>query len=60
LFTTLISTAELADAIARPDIVIFDVRHDLVQQDTWGEAEYAKAHVPGAQFVHVDRELSGA
>ena len=59
MFTTLISTAELADAVARPDLVICDVRHDLVQQDTWGEAEYAKAHVPGAQFVHVERELSG-
>ena len=60
MFTTLISTAELAAAIARPDLVICDVRHDLMQQDAWGEAEYAKAHVPGAQFVHVDRELSGA
>jgi 3-mercaptopyruvate sulfurtransferase SseA len=58
LFTTLISTAELAAALGQPDVVICDVRHDLVQQDAWGEAEYAKAHVPGAQFVHVDRELS--
>ena len=58
MFTTLISTAELAAALGQPDVVICDVRHDLVQQDAWGEAEYAKAHVPGAQFVHVDRELS--
>ena len=59
MFTTLISTAELGTALGRSDIVICDVRHDLVQPQ-WGESEYAKAHVPGAQFVHVDNDLSGA
>ena len=58
MFTTLISTSELSDALGRSDLVICDVRHDLVEQDTWGEAEYAKGHVPSAQFVHVDRDLS--
>ena len=56
MFTTLISTAEL-EALDRPDVAICDVRHDLMQPD-WGQAEYAKAHVPGAQFVHLDRDLS--
>jgi len=58
MFTTLISTDELGKVLGRPDVVICDVRHDLAQPDTWGEAEYAKAHVPGAQFVHIDRDLS--
>jgi thiosulfate/3-mercaptopyruvate sulfurtransferase len=58
LFNTLISTGELADAIGVRDLVVCDVRHDLVQHDGWGEAEYAKGHLPGAQFVHVDRDLS--
>jgi thiosulfate/3-mercaptopyruvate sulfurtransferase len=58
MFTTLISTDDLAAALSRPDLVICDVRHDLMHPDTWGEAEYAKAHLPGAQFVHVDRDLS--
>jgi thiosulfate/3-mercaptopyruvate sulfurtransferase len=58
MFTTLISTQELADALPSRDLVLCDVRHDLVQQDAWGEAEYAKGHVPGARFVHVDRDLS--
>jgi thiosulfate/3-mercaptopyruvate sulfurtransferase len=57
MFTTLISTQELAAAAPSRDLVICDVRHDLVQ-DAWGESEYAKAHVQGALFVHVDRELS--
>ena len=59
LFTTLISTPDLGEALgSRPDLVICDVRHDLVRQDTWGDAEYTKAHLPGARFVHIDRELS--
>jgi len=58
MFTTLISTDELSRALGRPDLVICDVRHDLAQPDHWGFAEYAKAHVPGAQFVHTDRDLS--
>jgi thiosulfate/3-mercaptopyruvate sulfurtransferase len=58
MFTTLISTDELSKVLGRPDVVICDVRHDLAQPDTWGEAEYAKGHLPGAQFVHIDRDLS--
>jgi thiosulfate/3-mercaptopyruvate sulfurtransferase len=59
VFTTLISTAELGAALDRSDLVICDVRHDLVQPQ-WGQSEYAKAHVPGARFVHIDNDLSGA
>jgi thiosulfate/3-mercaptopyruvate sulfurtransferase len=59
VFTTLISTAELGTALGRSDVVICDVRHDLVQPQ-WGQSEYAKAHLPGARFVHVDNDLSGA
>jgi len=59
VFTTLISTAELGEALGRADLVICDVRHDLVQPQ-WGPSEYANAHVPGARFVHVDNDLSGA
>ena len=58
MYTTLISTAELSGILGQRDLVICDVRHDLMQPDAWGEGEYAKAHVPGAQFVHIDRDLS--
>jgi thiosulfate/3-mercaptopyruvate sulfurtransferase len=57
MFTTLISTAELGAALGRPDLIVCDVRYDLMQPG-WGDAEYAKAHLPGAQFVDVDRDLS--
>ena len=56
--TTLISTAELAARLDDPSLVIVDVRHDLAQSDTWGEAQYRAGHIPGARFVHMDRDLS--
>ncbi len=58
MHTTLITTADLEPLLGKPDVVICDVRHDLMHPDTLGAAEYAKSHLPGAQFVHVDRDLS--
>jgi thiosulfate/3-mercaptopyruvate sulfurtransferase len=58
MHTTLISTAELAARLADPALVIVDVRHDLGQPDAWGEGEYRRAHLPGARFAHLDRDLS--
>ena len=58
MYATLISTTDLAAHLDDPAYVIIDVRHDLAQPDTWGEAEYGRAHLPGARFVHVDRDLA--
>jgi len=58
MFTTLISTADLAAHLADPAFVLVDVRHDLTQPDAWGEAAYGLGHLPGARFVHLDRDLS--
>jgi thiosulfate/3-mercaptopyruvate sulfurtransferase len=58
MFTTLISTGELAARLATPDLVVVDVRHDLAQPDAWGEAQYREGHVPGARFAHLDRDLA--
>jgi thiosulfate/3-mercaptopyruvate sulfurtransferase len=58
MYTTLISTADLAARLDDPSFVIVDVRHDLGQPDTWGEAQYRRAHIPDARFVHMDRDLS--
>jgi thiosulfate/3-mercaptopyruvate sulfurtransferase len=52
--TTLVSTAELA---ARPDWRVFDCRHDLAKPGL-GEEQYREAHIPGALFAHLDRDLS--
>jgi thiosulfate/3-mercaptopyruvate sulfurtransferase len=52
--TTLVSTAELA---ASPDWRVFDCRHDLAKP-ALGEQQYREAHIPGALFAHLDRDLS--
>ncbi len=54
---TLVSTAELAAHLDDAGWVIFDCRHDLAKPDS-GEQDYAKAHIPGARFLHLDRDLS--
>ena len=58
MFTTLISTADLAARLDTPETVVVDVRHDLGAPDTWGTAQYRAAHIPGAVFAHLDRDLS--
>ena len=52
--TTLVSTAELA---AHADWRVFDCRHDLAKP-ALGEEQYREAHIPGALFAHLDRDLS--
>jgi thiosulfate/3-mercaptopyruvate sulfurtransferase len=58
MLRTLISTEQLASRLGSPDVVVCDVRHDLGKPDEWGEAAYRAGHVPGARFVHLDRDLS--
>jgi len=54
-WTTLIDAASLASRL--DEVTVFDCRSDLGNPH-WGEAEYAKSHLPGAQFLHLDRDLS--
>lgn len=56
-YTTLIDAATLAGQLDRTDLVLFDCRFDLGNVH-WGEAEYAGAHLPGAFYLHLDRDLS--
>jgi thiosulfate/3-mercaptopyruvate sulfurtransferase len=57
-WSTLISTDELARHLDDPRFVIVDVRHDLAQPERFGDDAYAKGHIPGAAFAHIDRDLS--
>lgn len=55
----LVSVDELVAHAGDPQWRVFDCRHDL--GDTgYGEKAYLKGHVPGALFLHLDRDLSGA
>lgn len=53
-YGTLIDVAALA---ACHEAVIVDCRFDL-EDTARGEAAYAEAHVPGAVYAHLDRDLS--
>jgi thiosulfate/3-mercaptopyruvate sulfurtransferase len=52
----LLVTAE--ELIANPQWRIFDCRHSLANPD-YGMQAYAQEHIPGAQFLHLDKDLSG-
>lgn len=56
-FTTLISVQQLAANLHNPNWVVLDCRHELAIPDA-GHQAYAQAHIPGAQFAHLDRDLS--
>ena len=58
-FSTLVSCSQLADHLTDPQWVIVDCRHQLSDVG-YGEREYAKGHLPGAVFMHLDRDLSAA
>jgi thiosulfate/3-mercaptopyruvate sulfurtransferase len=51
----LVSTEELSRAPG--GWRVFDCRHDLAKPDLGGE-QYREAHLPGALFAHLDRDLS--
>jgi thiosulfate/3-mercaptopyruvate sulfurtransferase len=54
----LVAAQDLAAHIGAADWRVFDCRHDLLNLD-YGRLAYAKGHIPGAQFIHLDADLSG-
>jgi thiosulfate/3-mercaptopyruvate sulfurtransferase len=59
-YTTLIDAATLRPLLAggAPPVLI-DARFDLADP-TAGERAYGEAHLPGAHYLHLDRDLSAA
>ena len=57
-YTTLVDVATLAAHLGDPDWLVVDVRHQLADPG-YGERVYGEAHIPGAVFLHCDRDLSG-
>ncbi|MBP6095176.1 MAG: sulfurtransferase [Methyloversatilis sp.] len=53
----LISATELAALAGDVRVVVVDCRHDLARPEA-GEAAWRDAHIPGALFMHLDRDLS--
>ena len=57
-YTTLISAQELQQHLAdRAGWMVFDCTSDLMQP-AQGPAQYAQAHIPGAVFADLNRDLS--
>lgn len=57
-YRTLIDAATLAAHLGQGNWCVFDVRHQLADP-AYGERAYAEGHLPGAVFLHCDRDLSG-
>ncbi len=58
MYTTLISTADLAAHLDDPAFAIFDCCFKLEDAEA-GRRSYYEAHVPGAAYAHLDYDLSG-
>ncbi len=58
MFTTLIDPAALAPHLDDPAWIVIDCRFDLTDPAR-GEQQYLDAHIPGAPYAHLDRDLSG-
>jgi thiosulfate/3-mercaptopyruvate sulfurtransferase len=57
ILTALVDTETLARFLGDPDWIVFDCRHELTAPER-GRAEYARSHLPGARFLHLDEDLS--
>src|SRR5512139_1835056 len=55
---TLIDVDTLASLGDGAGVAIVDCSFDL-RDPSWGERAYADAHIPGAVYAHLDRDLSG-
>lgn len=56
MFTTLIAPSQLREL---QDPLILDCRFDLADPEA-GARAYAAGHIPGAHYLHLDRDLAGA
>ena len=58
-FTTLISTAALAQRLDDPAVAIVDCRSKL-DDEAWGAREYRTSHIPRAAYADLNTDLSGS
>lgn len=56
-YTTVVDAATLAERLSDPNWQVFDCRHQLADPAA-GERAYHAGHLPGARFLHLDRDLS--
>lgn len=56
-WNTVVQAETLTVALGRPDLAILDCRHTITAPGA-GEMAFLQAHLPGAQYAHLDRDLS--
>jgi thiosulfate/3-mercaptopyruvate sulfurtransferase len=57
LFKTLIDVDSLQELLGNPRLAVVDCRFDLLNPDA-GRKAYLEAHIPGARYVDLNRDLS--
>ncbi len=57
-YSTLISAKDLLERLDDPNWAIFDCRFSLVDKEN-GKCAYLQAHIPGAVYAHLEKDLSG-
>ncbi|KRB08841.1 sulfurtransferase [Lysobacter sp. Root690] len=56
-WTTLVSAEDLAAALGNDDLIVVDTRTSLTDRAA-SEQAYRQAHIPGARYADLDRDLS--
>lgn len=54
----LINAQQLAERLQQPDLVVLDCRFAL-DDPQYGQRSYDEAHIPGAHFADLEKDLSG-
>ena len=57
ILQTLITATDLKKNLENPNWVVLDVRYSLVDSEQ-GRHEYLQTHIPGAVFLHLEKDLS--
>jgi thiosulfate/3-mercaptopyruvate sulfurtransferase len=57
-YTNFVKPAEAHALLNKPDVVFIDCSFALNDKE-WGRKEYEKAHIPGALYADLDKDLSG-
>lgn len=58
MFSTIVSTEQLANHLNDPSWVVIDCRFTLTETEA-GRNAYTQGHIPGARYAHLDEDLSG-
>lgn len=56
-FPPTLTLETLADVLGNPEWLPVDCRFDL-ENPNWGQAAFGEAHIPGAVYAHLERDLS--